>query len=72
MTLIGLSVACRKARVVWAGTLYWHGLSALYEVIMKFSITFSTNASLPPIVGVWLPNFIYAGLAYYLIKTAPK
>jgi lipopolysaccharide export system permease protein len=73
MTLIGVSVASRKVR----GGLGWHivlgiGLSALYEVIMKFTITFSTNASLPPVLGVWIPNLIYAGLAYYLMKTAPK
>jgi lipopolysaccharide export system permease protein len=59
------------------GGLGWHivlgiGLSALYEVIMKFTITFSTNASLPPVLGVWIPNLLYAGLAFYLIRKAPK
>lgn len=73
MTLIGVSVASRKMR----GGLGWHlvlgiGLSALYEVIMKFSITFSTNSSLPPVLGVWIPNLLYAGLAFYLLKKAPK
>ncbi len=73
MTLIGVSVASRKAR----GGLGWHivmgiGLSALYEIIMKFTVTFSTNASLPPILGVWIPNFLYAALAIYLIRKAPK
>ena len=73
MALIGVSVASRKVR----GGLGWHivlgiGLSALYEVIMKFTITFSTNASLPPVLGVWIPNLLYAGLAVYLIKKAPK
>jgi lipopolysaccharide export system permease protein len=72
-TLIGVSVASRKVR----GGLGWHivlgiGLCALYEVIMKFTITFSTNASLPPVLGVWIPNLLYAGLAFYLIKKAPK
>jgi lipopolysaccharide export system permease protein len=73
LTLIGVSVASRKVR----GGLGWHivlgiGLSALYEVIMKFTITFSTNASLPPVLGVWIPNVLYACLAFYLIKKAPK
>ncbi|MCS6819855.1 MAG: LptF/LptG family permease, partial [Chitinophagales bacterium] len=45
LTVIGASVACRKTR----GGMGWHlvlgiGLSALYEVIMKFTITFSTNS----------------------------
>lgn len=73
MTLIGVSVASRKVR----GGLGWHivlgiGLSALYEITMKFTVTFSTNASLPPILGVWIPNFLYAGLALFLLKKAPK
>jgi len=73
MTLIGVSVASRKVR----GGLGWHlvlgiALSALYEVIMKFSITFATNSSLSPLLGVWIPNAIYAVLALYLLKKAPK
>ncbi|HRN93245.1 MAG: LptF/LptG family permease [Chitinophagales bacterium] len=73
LTLIGVSVASRKMR----GGMGWHlvlgiGLSALYEVIMKFSITFSTNSTLPAILGVWIPNFIFAGIAIYLLRKAPK
>ncbi|MCS6934671.1 MAG: LptF/LptG family permease [Chitinophagales bacterium] len=73
LTLIGVSIASRKMR----GGLGWHlvlgiGLSALYEVIMKFSVTFSTNSTLPPVIGVWLPNMIFAVLALYLLKKAPK
>lgn len=73
MTLIGVSVASRKVR----GGLGWHlvmgiALSALYEVIMKFTVTFSTNSSLPAVLGVWAPNAIYAAMALYLVRKAPK
>lgn len=73
MTLIGVSVASRKAR----GGMGWNvvlgiGLSAAYEIIMKFSITFSTNSSLPPIIGVWIPNIIFGILAVYLLKKAQE
>ena len=73
LTLIGVSVASRKMR----GGLGWHlvlgiGLSALYEIVMKFSITFSTNSSLPAIIGVWIPNLIFAAIAVYLLAKAPK
>lgn len=73
LTLIGVSVASRKMR----GGLGWHlvlgiALSAIYEVIMKFSITFATNSSLPPLIAVWIPNVLFAGLALYLLKKAPK
>jgi lipopolysaccharide export system permease protein len=73
LTLIGVSVASRKMR----GGLGWHlvlgiGLSAAYEIIMKFSVTFATNASLPPVIAVWIPNFLFAGMAIYLLVKAPK
>ncbi len=73
LTLIGVSVASRKVR----GGLGWHlvlgiGLSALYEIIMKFSVTFSTNSTLPPFLGVWFPNFVFGALAIYLVRKAPK
>jgi lipopolysaccharide export system permease protein len=47
-------------------------LSAIYEIIMKFSITFATNASLPALVAVWIPNFLFAAMAIYLVRKAPK
>jgi lipopolysaccharide export system permease protein len=73
MTLIGVSVASRKER----GGMGWNvvlgiGLSAAYEIIMKFSITFSTNSSLPPILGVWIPNIIFGILAIYLLRRAQR
>lgn len=73
MTLIGVSLASQKIR----GGLGWHlvlgiALSAIYEIIMKFSVTFSTNSSLPAILGVWIPNFIFGGIALYLLNRAPK
>jgi lipopolysaccharide export system permease protein len=73
MTLIGVSLASRKIR----GGLGWHlvlgiGICALFEVIMKFSVTFSTNASLPPVIGVWIPNVIFGFVSIYLLITAPK
>jgi len=73
MTLIGVSLASRKIR----GGLGWHlvlgvGICALFEVIMKFSITFSTNSSLPPVIGVWIPNVIFGFVAIYLTVRAPK
>jgi lipopolysaccharide export system permease protein len=73
LTLIGVSVASRKVR----GGLGWHlvlgiGMSAAYEIIMKFSVTFATNSSLPPVVAVWIPNVLFAGLGIYLLLKAPK
>ena len=73
MTLIGVSLASRKLR----GGLGWHlvlgvALCSIFEIIMKFSVTFSTNSSLPPVVGVWIPNVIFGFVAIYLTVKAPK
>lgn len=73
LTLMGVSIASRKMR----GGLGWHlvlgiGLSGLYEVVMKFSVTFATNSTLPPVIAVWIPNVLFAALAIYLLKQAPK
>jgi lipopolysaccharide export system permease protein len=47
-------------------------MCAAFEIVMKFTITFSTNANLPAIIGVWLPNFIYSLIAIYFYKKAQK
>jgi len=43
-----------------------------YEIVMQFSTTFSIKSDFPPLLSVWLPNILYAGLAAYLLKTTPK
>ncbi|CAM6004752.1 unnamed protein product [Sphagnum balticum] len=73
MTLIGVSLASRKLR----GGLGWHlvlgvAICSVFEIINKFSVTFSTNSSLPPVIGVWIPNVIFIFVAIYLTVKAPK
>ncbi len=73
LTLIGVSVASRKVR----GGMGFHiaagvVMGAAFVILSKFSTTFSTNLSLPPIVGVWIPNMFFSILAWYLMKTAQK
>jgi lipopolysaccharide export system permease protein len=73
LTLIGVSVASRKVR----GGMGFHIavgviLGATFVILSKFSTTFSTNLSLSPIIGVWLPNIFFSIVAWYLIRTAQK
>jgi lipopolysaccharide export system permease protein len=73
LTIIGFSLASRKTR----GGLGLHlilgiALSFLYEGVSKATITFSINASLPPVLGAWLPNVIYAFIAIYLLARSQK
>lgn len=73
MVVIAVSLASKKIRGgmgihLLVGIL----LAASYELFMRFSTTFATNADLPPLIAVWIPNIIYAGLALFLVKRAQK
>jgi lipopolysaccharide export system permease protein len=73
LTIIGLSISSRKMR----GGMGWHLvlgmlISALYIFMGKFSMTFSTHAGLPPIIGAWVPNIIFGIVAVYMLFKAQK
>ena len=73
LTIIGMTIAARKVR----GGIGFHlalgvALGAIYIFLSKFSATFATNESLPPIIGVWFPNLIFSLVALRLIARAQK
>ncbi|MBN2486694.1 MAG: LptF/LptG family permease [Bacteroidales bacterium] len=73
LTLIGVSVSSRKVR----GGIGMHIaigllLSSSYILFMKFSSEFAISGSLPPLLASWLPNIIYAFIALFMYKIAPK
>jgi len=73
LTLIGVSVASRKVR----GGMGFHiaagvVIGSIFVILSKFSTTFSTNLSLPPVIGVWIPNMFFSLVAWYMIRTAQK
>lgn len=73
LTLIGVSLSSRKVR----GGMGLHlgiglTLSFAFILFMQVSTTFATNGNLPPVFAAWIPNFIFAALGLYLLRTAPK
>ena len=73
LTIIGLAVAARKVR----GGMGLHlaigiTIGAIYIFLSKFSITFATNESLPPLLGVWVPNILFSLVAIFLVSKAQK
>lgn len=73
LTLIGLALSSRKVRGGIGLQLgIGLGLSFTYILFQQIFRTFSTNGNFSPLMGVWIPNFIFAGLAVYLMRTAPK
>ncbi len=69
LTIIGACIACRKIR----GGSGFHlalgiAISAIYIMLMQLSTTFATKATLDPLIAVWIPNVIFAGVAYFLYR----
>ena len=73
LTLLGVAVASRKVR----GGMGFHlasgvVLGAAFVIISKFSTTFSSNLSLSPAIGVWLPNMVFAVIALVMVAKTQK
>lgn len=43
-------------------------LSFGYIMLQTVSSTFAINANTPPILAAWIPNFIFAIVAYFCYK----
>jgi lipopolysaccharide export system permease protein len=69
LTIIGAIMSSKKVRG-GSGIHLAIGLliGAAYIVFMQFSTTFSIKGSLHPMLAVWIPNFIFAGLALIIYK----
>ncbi|WP_291907631.1 LptF/LptG family permease [Chitinophaga sp. CB10] len=73
LTLIGGIIAAKKVRG-GSGLHLAVGIviSASYIIALQFATVFSVKADLNPLLAVWIPNFIFGGLAFYLYRKAPK
>lgn len=73
LTLIGASLSSRKTK---GGMGLYLGiglaLSFSYILFQTIASTFAVNGNVPPVVAVWIPNILYAFIALYLYKKAPK
>lgn len=73
LTIIGLSLSAKK-RKNGMGISLGIGLvlSFTYIMFQTISATFATNANVPPIIAVWIPNIVFVFIAFYCYKKAPK
>jgi lipopolysaccharide export system permease protein len=73
LTLIGAVVAVRKTRG-GSGLHLAVGIitAAIFVVMDKFSLTFSTKGEFPPLLAAWMPNIVFSIVAIWLYRIAPK
>lgn len=69
LTIIGMSLSSQKRK----GGMGIHlgvglALSAAYILLQTISATFAINADWPPPLAAWMPNIIFAVIAYILYK----
>ncbi len=73
LALIGVSIASRKSK---GGTGLKLGLGLLisfsYIFLMQIAAQFSIKGGFSPVLAAWTPNIIFAGVAVFLYRIAPK
>ena len=73
LTIIGASLSSRKRK---GGMGLYLGiglaLSFTYILLQTISATFAINAGTPPMLAAWIPNILYAIIAYFCYRQAPN
>ena len=73
LTIIGLSLSSRKRK---GGMGLYLGiglvLSFSYIMLQTISSTFAINAGFHPVLSAWMPNLIFALVAYFCYRKAPN
>ncbi len=73
LTIIAVAVSSMKRR----GGM---GMNLALGILIAFTFVFfdkifgvlAEKSSIPPLIAVWIPNFIFGGLAYYLLRNAKR
>lgn len=73
LTMIGAVIASRKTRG-GSGVHLATGIAIASFFIMsdRFSTVFATKGNFPPLLAAWLPNLVFACVAYWLYRRTPK
>ncbi len=73
LTLIGVSLSSQKRRGgIGMNIGIGIALSFSYILFLRFSQMFVHTGTLPPGIALWIPNVLYAFIAAFLYRIAPK
>ncbi len=73
LTIMGVALSSKKRR----GGIGWNigigiALAFIYILFLRFSQMFVHTGVMPPGLAMWIPNILYAFIAGFLYKIAPK
>lgn len=73
LTIMGVALSSKKRR----GGIGWNigigiALAFTYILFLRFSQMFVHTDTLPPAIALWLPNLVFAFIAGFLYRIAPK
>ena len=73
LTVMGVALSSKKRR----GGIGWNigigiALSFTYILFLRFSQMFVYTDTLPPYIALWVPNIVFAIIAAFLYRIAPK
>ena len=73
LTIIGVSLSARKRKGGMGAALgVGLALSFGYIMLQTVSAPFAIQANFPPVLAAWLPNFLFAIVAYFCYRKAPR
>ena len=73
LTIMGVALSSKKRR----GGIGWNigigiALAFTYILFLRFSQMFVHAGALPPFIALWIPNIVFAIIAAFLYRIAPK
>lgn len=73
MTLLGVAVSSRKVRG-GIGLQIAIGIAVgfIFVLFMQVFTSYAASGAMPPAIAVWVPNAVFAVVALYLLRKAPK
>jgi lipopolysaccharide export system permease protein len=73
LTLLGVSVSSRKVRGGMGGHLgIGVAISFSYIFFMQFASQFAISGLMSPMLAAWVPNIVFAVVAVFMYRMAPK
>jgi len=73
LTVIGVSLSSKRRRGgIGLNLGIGIALSFTYILFLRFSQMFVHSGLMPPWLALWVPNILFAGVAFFLYRIAPK